>query len=62
MYRVNYLVAYLNGNKPTASEDFVLDVTKPDIQVTVDNSVFSPDGDGKKDIVAIQLKSNEVVT
>ncbi len=62
MYRVNYLVTYLNGNKPTASEDLVIDVTPPEIKVTVDNPVFSPDGDGKKDIVAIQLKSNEIVT
>jgi len=62
MYRANYLVTYLNGNKPTTSEDLVIDVTPPEIKVTVDNSVFSPDGDGKKDIVAIQLKSNEIVT
>lgn len=62
MYRINYLVTYLNGNKPTTSEDFFIDVTPPEIKVTVDNPVFSPDGDGKKDSVAIQLKSNEIVT
>ncbi len=62
MYRVNFMVSYLNGNKPSASEAVVLDITPPEIEVTVDNPVFSPDGDGKKDVVDIQLTSNEIVT
>lgn len=62
MYRFNFEVTYLNGNNPGTSETFTIDITPPDIQVNVDSSVFSPDGDGKKDVALIQLKSNEIVT
>jgi len=55
------IVNYENGNRPTASEPLVIDVSAPDISVAVKNPVFSPNGDGVKDEVKIKLKSSEVV-
>ncbi len=62
MYRVNFVVTYLNGNRPSASETFNIDVTPPVIKVTDSNPVFSPDGNGKNDATDIQFTSNEIVT
>ncbi len=62
MYTVNFVVTYLNGNKPSASETFNIDVTPPVIRVTDSNPVFSPDGNGKNDVTDIQFTSNEIVT
>lgn len=62
MYKFNFMVSYLNGNSPVTSDTFVLDITPPDIKVTDDNPIFSPDSDGKKDVTDIQWKSNEIVT
>ncbi len=61
-YRFSYSVTYRNGNRPVATEEFELDVTPPQINVAVNNPVFSPDGDGRKDTTSIQFKSNENVT
>ena len=60
-YNFIYIVNYENGNRPTASESLVIDVSVPEISVTIANPVFSPDGDGYKDEAEIKLKSNEVV-
>lgn len=61
-YRFSYSVTYRNGNRPVATEEVELDVTPPQINVSVNNPVFSPDGDGRKDTTSIQFKSNEKVT
>lgn len=61
-YRFSYSVTYRNGNRPVATEELELDVTPPQISVMVNNPVFSPDGDGRKDTTSIQFKSNEKVT
>ncbi len=55
-------VYYENGNKPTALEPFIIDVTAPEISVSVTNPVFSPNGDGLKDQVEIRFKSDGKVT
>ncbi|MCK5154013.1 MAG: gliding motility-associated C-terminal domain-containing protein, partial [Spirochaetales bacterium] len=55
------IVTYENGNRPTSTEPFVIDVSAPDISVNITNPIFSPNGDGIKDEVKIKLKSNEVV-
>ncbi|MDA3938385.1 MAG: gliding motility-associated C-terminal domain-containing protein [Spirochaetia bacterium] len=60
-YNFAYIVTYKNGNRPTALEPFVIDVSAPDISVAVTNPVFSPNGDGLKDEAEIKLKSNEIV-
>ncbi len=62
MYTVHFVVTYLNGNAPSASEAVTIDVTPPVIQVTDMNPIFSPDGDGKNDSTDIQFTSNEIVT
>jgi outer membrane protein OmpA-like peptidoglycan-associated protein/flagellar hook assembly protein FlgD len=61
-YRFSYSVTYRKGNRPVATEDFVLDVSPPQIDVSVENPIFSPDGDGRKDTTSIQFKSNEKVS
>ncbi|MFW6361474.1 MAG: gliding motility-associated C-terminal domain-containing protein [Spirochaetota bacterium] len=61
-YRFSYSVTYRNGNRPVANEEFELDVTPPEIEVTIDNPVFSPDEDGRKDRTSVQFKSDEKVT
>jgi flagellar hook assembly protein FlgD len=61
LYTVSYQVVYENGNKPTASELIRLDLTAPDVEVVPDSPVFSPDGDGQRDSVMIQLKGAEEV-
>ena len=61
-YNFIYKVYYENGNKPTALEPFVIDVTAPEISVSVTNPVFSPNGDGLKDQVEIRFKSDGKVT
>ncbi len=55
------IVTYENGNRPTATEPIIIDVSAPEISVAISNPVFSPNGDGIKDEVKIKLKSNEVV-
>jgi len=55
-------VYYENGNKPTALEPFIIDVTAPEISVSVTNPVFSPNGDGLKDQAEIRFKSIGKVT
>ncbi|MCF6336312.1 MAG: gliding motility-associated C-terminal domain-containing protein, partial [Spirochaetales bacterium] len=62
VYSFIYKVQYENGNKPTALEPFTVDVTAPEISVSVNNNIFSPNGDGLKDQVKIRFKSNEQVS
>ena len=61
-YSFIYKVYYENGNRPTAMEPFVIDVTPPEISVSVTNPEFSPNGDGRKDQVEIRFKSDGKVT
>ncbi len=49
-----------NGTKPEASSRvFVVDTSVPTIKVSADNTLFSPDGDGKKDRVAFKVDSSK---
>lgn len=51
-YRAELRVLYENGNYPAAvSAPFTLDVTEPEALVRVSDTVFSPDGDGRKDTI-----------
>ena len=61
-WRFFHQVEYENGNRPSAEESFVVDVTPPEVTVTVEHPVLSPDGDGRKDETRIQFESNEKVT
>lgn len=56
-------VRYVNGNLPdTKSPVFTADVTKPSASVTAGYRIFSPNGDGNKDIISfIQDTSREKI-
>ncbi len=61
-YQGELSVVYENGNNPTAkTPTFNIDITPPSANVKVDPSIFSPNGDGRKDFVTIyQETSNEI--
>ena len=61
-YTFTYELKYRNGNNPSIDELFVIDVTPPDVTLEVDNPVFSPDGDGRKDTVSVAYNADEDVT
>jgi len=53
-------VLYENGNNPTAeSPQFTIDLTAPSATVSADLAIFSPDGDGNKDVVTLYQESSE---
>ena len=59
-YRATLQLEYRHGNRPTAESGPVdLDVTPPDLAVNPSHTVFSPDGDGRRDAVTIQQTSDE---
>jgi outer membrane protein OmpA-like peptidoglycan-associated protein/flagellar hook assembly protein FlgD len=60
-YRARIRVTYRNGNQPTANtQPFGIDTAVPEIEVSAEYSIFSPDGDGNRDSVRIrQDSSNE---
>jgi flagellar hook assembly protein FlgD/outer membrane protein OmpA-like peptidoglycan-associated protein len=62
-YRARFSVLYTNGNNPTArSPEFTLDVTDPEVSVSADREIFSPNGDGNKETVTFrQSTSSEVL-
>lgn len=61
-YMFKYSVEYDHGSRPTAEAPFRIDVTPPDIRVNVENPIFSPDGDGRKEQVRITYTSDEEVS
>jgi len=61
-YIFTYALQYQNGNNPSVSESFVVDVSPPQVSLQIDNPVFSPDGDGQKDTISIGFVSDEDVT
>ncbi|MAG14207.1 MAG: flagellar motor protein MotB [Spirochaetales bacterium] len=51
-YGAQVQVVYLNGNQPwSESPPFTVDITPPDASVASDLSLFSPNGDGNKDLI-----------
>jgi len=55
-YSAKMEVLYINGINPTAvTEPFILDITFPKIEIEVDHTIFSPNGDGNKDYVTIKM-------
>ncbi|MFW5694656.1 MAG: FlgD immunoglobulin-like domain containing protein [Alkalispirochaeta sp.] len=45
---------YRHGNRPEArTRDVLLDVTPPEIDLSVSHEIFSPDGDGRRDAIDI---------
>lgn len=60
-YHSNFWVRFTNGVEIEAqSGEFVVDTTPPDIALTTEYTLFSPDGDGRRDTMQIsQLTSSE---
>jgi outer membrane protein OmpA-like peptidoglycan-associated protein/flagellar hook assembly protein FlgD len=59
-YRAALDVKYVNGNNPRLeSPDIVLDLTPPQLKISLDDPVFSPNNDGKKDFATINLATSQ---
>jgi flagellar hook assembly protein FlgD len=55
-----FSVLYSNGNNPTAeSPSFIVDLTPPSATVNLQPTVFSPNGDGKKDILYLYQETTD---
>lgn len=58
-YRAKLNVLYQNGNAPVSvSPQFLIDSTIPKAFVKADDTIFSPDGDGKKDYLILHHDSS----
>jgi len=59
-YGVEFSVSYDNGfTSRTGFREFILDVSDPFAKLSTSSKIFSPDGDGNKDILSIQVSSEE---
>lgn len=59
-YRAKLSVLYKNGSKPTAlSPHFTIDISPPSARVSVEDSIFSPNGDGNKDTISIVQRGSD---
>lgn len=59
-YQARLAVLYRNGSEPvTHSPSFVLDVTPPRLSVMAEDTIFSPNGDGRKDTIAFIQETEE---
>jgi len=61
-YRAVFSASYKNGNNPVESIYLYIDLTKPKINFTYSNLRFSPNNDGIRDSVSIEMRSSEIVT
>jgi outer membrane protein OmpA-like peptidoglycan-associated protein len=60
-YAAVFTVFYEKGNEPTArTTEFNLDVTPPDVDVTLDGLPFSPDNDGLNDELRILMDVDDL--
>ncbi len=58
-YRAKLEVAYENGNLSTAqSRELTLDTTAPEVSLSADYRLFSPNGDGRRDTVRIEQRTS----
>ncbi len=56
IYTARFTVSYLKGNTPQAeSQEFVLDISPPDTNISIQPQPFSPDNDGVDDELYINL-------
>lgn len=54
-YKAKLSVLYNNGNNPTSvSPEFIVDLTLPMAVVMADETIFSPDNDGKMDLITFR--------
>ncbi len=60
-YKSKLTITYKKGDTPTSvSPDFIIDTDSPEVSISSDYILFSPDSDGKKDFINIsQTTSSE---
>ena len=59
-YKAAIDILYLNGNHPVVeSPVFHLDMTSPSARISVNNRVFSPNGDGRLDTITFSQNTSE---
>lgn len=60
-YSVEVTIKYLNGDTSrfSANEKIVLNRTRPQVTATINQRVFTPNGDGEDDILTIQQTSSQ---
>jgi flagellar hook assembly protein FlgD/outer membrane protein OmpA-like peptidoglycan-associated protein len=59
-YEAHLVVLYRNGTEPRAiSPPFILDITPPRVSVVAEDTVFSPNGDGRKDTIVFIQETEE---
>jgi outer membrane protein OmpA-like peptidoglycan-associated protein/flagellar hook assembly protein FlgD len=59
-YSAVYSVSYLKGDKPQVkTEVFTMDTKAPEIKITVDDTVFSPDPESQRPVLQIQQASSQ---
>jgi flagellar hook assembly protein FlgD/outer membrane protein OmpA-like peptidoglycan-associated protein len=59
-YKAEYIVNYNKGNRPAAvTNSFILDVSAPDIEMSVSPKPFSPDNDGYDDELTISISVDD---
>jgi flagellar hook assembly protein FlgD len=61
-YTFSYTVEYRFGNRASASESFSVDVSPPEVEIEVENPLFSPNGDGNKEQVRVKAEAEEKVS
>lgn len=58
-YRARLAVLYVNGNNPTAAApETEIDLTPPVATAAAEPAIFSPNGDGNKDVLVIRQSSS----
>ena len=60
-YTVNYEVIYLKGNRPkvNSNKSFIVDITAPQVLISVPDKLFSPDNDGENDKIEIKISAKD---
>lgn len=58
-YTLSVSALYINGNRPRAeTPGLILDLSPPLATVTLDDSIFSPNADGRKDTLSLTQKTS----
>ncbi|MEW6528169.1 MAG: OmpA family protein [Spirochaetota bacterium] len=62
IYRYRFSAEYLSGNNPQSFvKTFTIDSTPPEVNLSYEPDLFSPDGDGENDILTITPSLNDNV-
>jgi len=60
IYNVRFSAWYASGNNPVSfPKKLIFDSTKPEIGISHEPDLFSPDGDGENDYLALNIKASD---